>query len=215
LFCLGQDVRKDFAAMNKAMQAESYTMSLEYKTYLDNVLSESLKSSIYVKGSKYRLEAVNIVKISDGKNSLIVDHNNKILIVSPADKMLEMSKAKPQIDSFIAKAASITFSKLDNSVGRYVILLKNASEKKIELDFDMNTHTIKRLFTIYNQKEENENGQEQERSVEVKYVLFTRNLEISPALFNLTGFVVKKGKTYQATEKYLKYQLVNLITGQD
>jgi hypothetical protein len=212
---LGQNVKEDFAAINKAMQVENYTISLEYKTYLDNILSESLKSSIYVTGEKYRLEAVNVIKICDGKNNLIADHNNKMLIVSVADNMIELSKAKPQIDSFIAKAVSISFSKLDQSTGRYVIVLKDAAEKKIELDFNISTHVITRFFTIYNQKEENDNGDEQERSVEVKYMLFTRNLKVNPVLFDLSGFVVKKGKVYHPADKYIKYQLINLISKQD
>ncbi len=211
LLGFAQNVKKDFEAINKAMLAENYSVSLEYKTYLDNVLTETLKSSVNVKGKKYRVEAANMIKISDGKKNLIVDHNNKMMIFSIPDNMIQFTKTKPQLDSFMSKAESITFKKMENSIGRYVIILKNAVEKRIELDFNINTFVINRIYMVYNQKEEDGEGKEQERSLEVNYLAFTKVLKVNVTQFDLSFFILKRGKSYYATAKYAKYELINLL----
>ena len=209
-FLKAQDAQSDFAAMNKAMQADNYSSIIEYKTFLDNVLTETAKSTIYVKDDKYRLEAGNVIKINNNKINLLVDNNNKKLIVSEADNVLELSKSNYQIDSFLAKASTINFNKKENQIGQYIITLNNSVEKKIEIDFDLTTFIVKRIFIVYSEKEINEENKEQERSIEINYVSFNKTENINDVFFDVSSFVNKKGKKYTPTLKYIKYEFLNL-----
>lgn len=210
-----QDINKDLLAINNAMYSDNYSTVQEFKTYLGNELKETLKTSVYVKGDLYRIQMGEILKINAKKLNLMVDNLSNTIVVSNPENEFNFTRNKQELDSFVSKAESVSFTNVGNNIGRYKITLKNMNEKSVQFEFNLLNYQLKNISIVYNNKEEDEDGIEKVRSVEINYLTFNKEVPISDTFFETSSYITKQGKSFVQTKKYSKFQLVNLINNKN
>jgi hypothetical protein len=206
----GQDAKLDFVAINKAMGAETYAANIEYKSYIDKTIAETMKSNIVVSKSLYKITIGDVTKINSDKLNLTLDHANDLIVVAKTEKISEKLRQLPPLDSFLGRAESIKFSK-KGQIGTYFFILKGFREKMVEIDFDLSSFQIKRIYTVMTEKLIDEQQQEHEKSFEITYLSYNKDIPIDHSVFNTGLYIVKKSKTFITTAKYSKYKIIDMI----
>ena len=205
-----QDIKQDLQAIKNAMGVSTFSASIDCKIYLNNKQSESSRISYFVKGKNYKIEAGKVMKINNGKLNLLLDNENKKLIVSKSsEKFIDPSNTLP-LDSLLSNASNIIYKPIGNNIGKYTLDLKKGAEKRIEIEFALNSFQIKRIYIVYREPELDENNKQIEKALELIYISFIANPKLSDAYFLTNTYVVKKGKEFIAINKYSQYQLFDL-----
>lgn len=206
-----QNFIKDINSIKEAMNSNIFSTTVEYKKYLDNQLSESTKATIYVKNKQYKISIANVTKINNEKVNVLVEENSKTIVISKADNYLDLLNSQFIEDSSFKNARSIVYSNINTNTSKYTITLDSSIESKIEIEFDKSNFKLKRIYIVYSDLEEDEEGNEKEKSLEVNYLTFNTDIPIEDSYFETTKYLIKKGKKYYLTSKYSNYTLVNLI----
>jgi ribosomal protein L19 len=205
-----QNAKEDLAAINLAMKPKSYSANVEYRSYVDKMPNEVLQSNIIVREQQYKITIGKMVKINSGKINLTIDHGNDVIAIAKSEKMDDALKNMPPLDSFVSRAQSIDFSKKDG-VGTYTFILHGFREKSVEIQFDMASFQIRRIYIQMEEKLVDEDGKEHEQAVEIKYSSFNTDISISESVFSTDSYVSRKGKSFVASAKYRQYKIIDLI----
>ena len=205
-----QEVKSDLDKISKAMQAESYSAGIEYKSFLDGVLSETTQSKVVVNKSSYNISIGNVSKINSGKYNLTIDKQNKLLVLSKFENMASYVNGMPPLDSFLKRALSINHTKSEGN-GKYIFSLKGCKEKRVEIEYNLSTFQIIRIFYVLEAKLIGEDMKGHEQSFELIYKSFTKNIEMDSAMFNINRYLIKKGNAFKPTGNYATYRFLDLL----
>lgn len=207
--------KNDIAKVKLAMGYETYSANIQYKVYLDKKLTETSISTVKMDGEQYLLTFGQVTKINNKEYNLLVDDINKVVVVSKAEKNLKEMAKLPSIDSFINKAEKVIESMLDSTTKRYTFELVGCKEKSVELDIDMRTFQIKRIYTIISEPYTDAKNNEHEKAIEINYIKYQKETDVPASVFSIDAYIKIKSKTISNSLKTKEYTIVDLLNEKD
>ncbi len=214
LFGSGADtshLKSDFTLLGKSMSFDCYSANIQYKVYLDNKLAETSHSSIKMDGDFYHITLGTVTKINGKQYNVLLDEVNKVMVVSKSERNLKLLSQRPPIDSFLSKAQEIKESQIDSVTRRYSFTLSDCKEKAVQIDIDLTTYQIKRIFMVLQEPFVDFNNQEHEKSIEINYLKYLRQDHIPESVFSTEAYMKVKSKTISASDKTKDYSIVDLL----
>ena len=213
-----EKAKEEFNQVNKTYSAEKYSVQMVYKYYYEynSTSPGETQTGIYYKnGNESYSKIMGIETIRNKKMSLVIQNEEKIIVVSNPVK--DNGVMMISLDTLIMICESFDRTELPDNQIKYELKFKSGiafEYTKMEVFINKNNFCINKLIFYYAEQEMVLENPDQSRKIhpklEVTYKNFTNNYIVNPGMFSDSPYVVLSAQNkYKATEKYSGYQVYN------
>lgn len=215
-----QNAVEDFQHINLAYQNHTrLRMEVEYKVYKNASTQEPLQVEL---GELLRMDGNSYHKIGKVETiatpdyQLVIDHNNKILVLANGAKAATMpgNEMAEQLSKILAYCENVQFEELNKQLGRYDLHLPAGEYSRIEVEFDRKNFLIHRMVLYYREAQElqdEEDSVAEKPRVEMHYRNINTKASIPRHRFSYAPFLSKENQEYHLKKEYQQYQFVNQL----
>lgn len=213
-----EKAKEEFAKVNKTYALEKFTVQMVYKYYYEyNATSpgETQTGVYYKNGAESYSKIMGIETIRNHKMSLVIQNDEKIMVVSnPVKDNGPMTIA---LDTLVQICESFNRTELPDNQIKYELKFKSGiafEYTKMDVYIDKQNYYINKLVLYYSEQEMVLENPDETKTIhpklEITYKGFNTNYASSPTLFSDTPYVVLVSQNkYKATPKYSGYQVYN------
>ncbi len=201
-----QDYFEDISKVSEQFTSKYLTVDVEVKMYKSSQARGEIYSHAMLrkKGDKYYSRAGSRETISDGVQSILVDHLNKEVIVFHESKKSQQFDLNSELDQLKKNIDSVEYVGQKNGGTTYIIHNPLELIERTVITFDSQTHYLRKVVYYYNQKDTKANMGMYKS--EVIYTRFSQNAP-SESVYDLKKYIRKRAEKTELAESYKDYTL--------
>jgi hypothetical protein len=194
----------------------NFKTEVGYNLYKDHTSDETIERDTAVivrfSGSTwFKMGAIET--ISDGKYDLMINHDDKVIVLSNYKDADAVKLPHLALDSLLKQCDQF---KTDNygAVGCLYLNFATSEAKGISICYNTADFSLYSLTTYYRNErkfDENPNARTYIPRLEIRYLKTDTSPKIETQRIKHTWFVKQSGKSFKATEKFKGYQIFNQI----
>ena len=191
--------------------SSSYRAQITHSTLYDSAVVEINQATVvYAKGHIYT-KIREIELFSDGVKTVTVEHNQKIVVVSPPKN--QPSSTMINFDSAARYVVSATSKELPGGLIRHRLYFDQGDYQWIEIELTRDKHQIKSITQKHRAKHLTENDESVEVITKVVYDKIEHNPDVKNTDFSASNYLDYNSATgeFQLTPAMKSYELVLLI----
>jgi len=212
-----QDVASDFEKINEAyVKISEISMEMEYKafsTFESSAPIEKTLGEIKRSGKRVYYKTGNIESLYDSVNNILVDHEEKMISISPALKFSgNILPDKKLFDMALKMCEKITYKNINASLACYSMYAALPEYERIDIIFNKKNYIIEGMNLYFSSKQnltDDENAKEEKPRLEITYT----SIRLSPAFaeneFSEKRFLNKNNEQYTPVAALKNYTVIN------
>lgn len=210
-----QDAKEDFSRIEKAYEnAGALNIYISYLLYSgenSTTLVEQQKSQVCMGGSTTYTKMANIETILGPNSTVIVDHDEKTIMLSPPSAKGRIKKKYGfNLDSVLHKYKSVVYSKESTAEAAYTLTFSYGQFQAIKMVFNTSSYFLTKVILYYREGIDEKPFNGARPRMEINYNLSREQSFEAEKYGEKKFFIINKGK-YTLKPEYSKYRFMNSL----
>jgi hypothetical protein len=219
-FAHGQNAVGDIRRVNLFFAQEKISMNLKYNVYADSSTTKAMQSEqgSWIKSGNVQYQRLGMLETirKSGDIQLMLDHENKVAVVSDAPVMSGDETDIPGLngmESLLDDCRKIKYRSISAELSAYDLYPATSEFYKVTVEFEKKSFSPKRIVLQYAnpiEYSDDDDGRMIRPRIEVQFDAVPKGHQETVPDF--AKYLVKNGSTgYELTAAYKEYQLNNYL----
>ena len=215
-----QDIKQEISEINAYYHTHpNFSFEADYTLYSDSTLTQVIEQmhGTYAKaGRRYFFKGFDIENVFDGTISLVVDHQEKIMIYDqPREHGSDVSRFLDPafLDTLLLVYQEVDYATIDANTARLDIVLPLSEVRSVQIFYDRQSHRILLTRLRYRHPMETDDGWIKP-VLEVSYSNFNAGLSEQDPRFRLSNYLTAAENPEPLTA-FEDYEFINLKAQRD
>jgi hypothetical protein len=212
----GQTVKEDFTRINSVYSGwPRYSVNVTYTLFSDytNKIPHTIEKGLLVKSDDIRYVKISTTEIITGKKEqLVVDHDNKIILVDKKESNSKTTGQMADLDRALSLCRKISNQKMNGSEKCYILEFEEdmfEDYASLTVIFDSTDYFIHKIIIRYSRIPQQFQGLTEKPRMEIAYSDMTSEVTVPGNILAADHYITKKHGKILLSSQFNQYRLID------